>query len=31
VRNREQGGVEALLSIPLHRISALDDDEQPSQ
>jgi LytS/YehU family sensor histidine kinase len=28
VRNREHGGVEALLTIPLHLVSAFDDDEQ---
>ncbi|HSB10095.1 MAG TPA: histidine kinase [Blastocatellia bacterium] len=28
VRNREHGGVEALLTIPLHRVSAFDNDDQ---
>ena len=28
VRNREQGGVEVLLAIPLHLVSAFDNDEQ---
>ena len=28
VRNREQGGVEALLTIPLHTVSTFDNDDQ---
>ena len=28
LRRREQGGVEALLSIPLHRVPTLGDDDQ---
>src|SRR5262245_45836615 len=31
VRNREQGGAEVLLTIPLHRVSTFDDDEQRAQ
>ena len=31
VRNREQGGVEVLLAIPLHLVSAFDNDEQHAQ
>ena len=31
VRDREQGGVEALLSIPLHRVSTFDNDGQHEQ
>ena len=31
VRNREQGGVEALLRIPLHSDSTVDDDDRRSQ
>ena len=31
VRNREQGGVEALLSIPLHWTSTVDKDDQQAR
>jgi two-component system, LytTR family, sensor kinase len=31
VRNREQGGVEALLTIPMHRVSTFDDDDRHAQ
>ena len=31
VRNREQGGVEVLLAIPLHLVSAFDNDEHHAQ
>lgn len=31
VRNREQGGVEALLSLPLHWVSTFDNDDQHAQ
>jgi two-component system, LytTR family, sensor kinase len=31
VRNRVQGGVEALLSIPLHLVSTFDNDDQHKQ
>jgi len=31
VRNREQGGVEVLLAIPLHLVSAFDNGEQHAQ
>jgi two-component system, LytTR family, sensor kinase len=31
VRNREQGGVEARLTIPLHRVSTFDNDDQHAQ
>jgi LytS/YehU family sensor histidine kinase len=31
VRNREQGGVEASLSIPLRRESTVDNDDQHAQ
>ena len=30
VRNREHGGVEALLTIPLNRVSTFDEDDQPA-
>jgi len=28
VRNREQGGVEALIAIPLHQVSTVDNDDR---
>jgi len=31
VRNREHGGVEVLLAIPLHLVSAFDNDERHAQ
>ena len=31
VRNRKQGGVEALLTIPLHTVSTFDGDDQHAQ
>lgn len=31
VRNRVQGGVEALLILPLHRVSTYDNDDQHAQ
>jgi len=31
VRNRTQGGVEALVTIPLHRVSTFENDDQHSQ
>ena len=30
VRDRKHGGVEALLTIPFHRVSIIDDDDQPA-
>lgn len=31
MRNREQGGVEALLNIPLHQVATFDNDDRRAQ